>query len=265
MTITLLTTLDDSSPLVRALRATGHVDALVATREAADSLRDANVVMINWPYILRQNFIDRQRIVLNVHNSLLPRYRGRHAFTWAILNGERELGFSLHVAVPDIDAGDVFSTVRFPLGDDEDVMTAFRRGEETLLAWLPPALTAWVRGELPRMPQDASQATYFRKRNDEDNWVSSFSEAARVRNLVRAVAPPYTAGAKCRGPHGEMLRIATVAFAGEAPAAAPGTVLARDGANVTITCGDCALRLVIANAESLGDLHPGDQLVAGEP
>jgi len=266
MTMTLLTTLEESAPLVRLLRAKGYVDGIVATREGAETLRDADVVMINWPYILSDEFINRQRVVLNVHNSLLPRYRGRHAFTWAILNGERELGYSLHVAVPEIDAGDVLSTVRFPLADHEDVVTAFRRGQEALLAWLPPTLAAWARGELQPVAQDPSLATYFRKRNDEDNWLPSFADTTCVRNLVRAVAPPYTAGAKCRTPRGNTLRIASASLAGAVPTnVSAGTVLVRQDDELTVACADSALRLVIANADALGELRAGDRLVDGRP
>lgn len=258
MKITLLTTLDESSPLVLALMSTGHIERLVVKCETAESLSGENVLMINWPKILRKDFIDRQQIVLNVHNSLLPRYRGRHAFTWAILNGERELGFSLHVVTPEIDAGDVLGNISFFLGDNEDVVSAFRRGEETLISWLPGVLDAWVRGELLSVPQDASQATYFRKRNDEDNWLPSFNDAILVRNLVRAVAPPYTAGAKCLGANGDTLRISSAEFAGNLSADIPsGAILERKGKVLTVACGGSMLRLTITSGEAVGGMLIG--------
>lgn len=263
--ITLLTTLDEAAPLVQALRATGLIRARITARDEADALVGATILLVNWPHILRQDFIERQQVVLNVHNSLLPRYRGRHAFTWAILHGERELGFSLHIVVPRIDAGDVLAQVAFPLGEDEDVMAAFRRGEEVLLSWLPATLVAWSRGELEARAQDEAAANYFRMRNDEDNWIPSFSRATEVRNIVRAVAPPYTAGAKCRTPDGAVLRVASAAIGATNPAGRePGTVLGRDGDILHIACGDSVLFLRLAGG-SAPAAAIGDRLLAGAP
>jgi methionyl-tRNA formyltransferase len=262
----LLSTLDESAPLVQALRATGLIGDHVSNLEAAGQLHGADILLLNWPFILKPEFISRQHAILNVHNSLLPRYRGRHAFTWAILHGERQLGFSLHAVVPRVDAGDVFAQTAFDLGEDEDVNVAFRRGEQALQEWLPTTIGAWARGELRGEPQDEAKASYFRRRNDDDNDVPSFECAGRVRDLVRAVAPPYTPGAKCRTNDGAVLRFAGARLGGTAPAGcAPGTVLARDGAALLVACADGLLRLTLADPRPANSTRPGDLLLAGTP
>lgn len=262
--LTLMTTLDADAPLLIAIQETGLVSRIVRNREEQAALHGATVLLVNWPYILDEGFIARQSVVVNVHNSLLPRYRGRHAFTWAVMEGEQELGFSLHKVVAAVDAGDVLAQASFRLQPDEDINDAFRYGEELLVAWLPRTLKEWTEGRLQARPQDELKATMYRRRRPEDNWLGSFGDAEQVRNFVRAVAPPYTPGAMCCTQAGEILHIASARLATDVRVAdaAPGSVLDVTGDAVSVACSSGAVWLVPVESSMLDSFHAGDLLLA---
>ncbi|MGB4073031.1 methionyl-tRNA formyltransferase [Pseudomonas sp.] len=260
--ITLLTTLEPTAELFKVVDNTGLISRVFRSRDELDQVNDAIMLLINWPYILHPDFIARQRVVLNVHNSLLPRYRGRHAFTWAILNGERELGFSLHRVVAAVDAGEVFAQTAFPLAVEEDVNGAFRRGEEILNSWLPGTLLDWAEGRLVAHPQDETHASSFRRRHAEDNWLMSFDRAEQVRDLIRAVAPPYTSGAMSRTTQGEILHFASSQVVDSVARGEPGRIVAIDKLGISVACADGIVRLVPVERELLDRLCTGDTLVA---
>ncbi len=132
-----------------------------------------------------------RRAALNMHGSLLPRYRGRAPVNWAILHGERETGATLHHMVAKADAGDIVDQQAVPiLGDDtaQQVMDKVTTAAEIVLARSLPLLAA---GTAARTPQRLSDGRYFGRRTPEDGRIEWHWPAARIHNLVRAVAPPY--------------------------------------------------------------------------
>jgi len=132
-----------------------------------------------------------RRAALNMHGSLLPKYRGRAPVNWAILHGERETGATLHHMVAKADAGDIVDQQAVPiLCDDtaQEVMDKVTTAAEIVLARSLPLLAA---GTAARIPQRLVDGQYFGRRTPEDGRIDWSWPAARVHNLVRAVAPPY--------------------------------------------------------------------------
>jgi methionyl-tRNA formyltransferase len=132
-----------------------------------------------------------RRAALNMHGSLLPKYRGRAPVNWAILHGERETGATLHHMVAKADAGDIVDQQAVPILCDDtarDVMGKVTTAAEIVLARSLPLLAA---GTAARTPQRLSDGQYFGKRTPEDGRIEWSWPAARIHNLVRAVAPPY--------------------------------------------------------------------------
>lgn len=132
-----------------------------------------------------------RRAALNMHGSLLPKYRGRAPVNWAILHGERETGATLHHMVAKADAGDIVDQQAVPILRDDtakDVMDKVTTAAEIVLARSLPLLAA---GTAARTPQRLSDGQYFGRRTPEDGRIDWGWPAARIHNLVRAVAPPY--------------------------------------------------------------------------
>jgi methionyl-tRNA formyltransferase len=132
-----------------------------------------------------------RRGALNMHGSLLPKYRGRAPVNWAILRGERESGATLHYMVARADAGDIVDSQAVPILIDDDAREVFAKvtvAAETVLARTLPALIA---GTAPRRPQPLLPGEYFGRRRPEDGRIDWSRSALEIHNLVRAVAPPF--------------------------------------------------------------------------
>lgn len=131
------------------------------------------------------------RGALNMHGSLLPKYRGRVPVNWAIIHGESETGATLHYMTEKADAGDIVAQTRVPILPDDtagDVFAKVTVASELTLAHVLPALLA---DRAPRLVQDAENASYFGGRRPEDGIIDWSKSATEIHNLVRAVAPPY--------------------------------------------------------------------------
>ncbi len=128
---------------------------------------------------------------LNLHGSLLPRYRGRCPLNWVLVNGESETGVTLHYMEEKPDKGDIVGQVRLLIHPDDTALTLFARmtaAAGTLMRETYPLLRA---GNAPHLPQDQSQASYFGGRKPADGLISWDKDALAVYNLVRAVTHPY--------------------------------------------------------------------------
>jgi methionyl-tRNA formyltransferase len=131
------------------------------------------------------------RGALNMHGSLLPKYRGRAPVNWAILHGERETGATLHDMVERADSGDIVDQAAVPILEDDDARDVFAKvtvAAETVLARSLPGVIA---GTAVRRTQPIEPGQYFGRRRPEDGRIDWSWPAARIHNLVRAVAPPF--------------------------------------------------------------------------
>ena len=128
---------------------------------------------------------------LNMHGSLLPKYRGRAPVNWAILHGETETGASLHIMEAKPDAGDIVGQVAVPIGPDEDATAVFAKVSNAAIEVMQVALPELLQGRVPRAPNVLANGSYFGGRKPEDGRIQWSQDALQVHNLIRAVAPPY--------------------------------------------------------------------------
>ncbi len=128
---------------------------------------------------------------LNMHGSLLPRYRGRAPVNWAVLRGERETGASLHYMELKPDAGDLVDQQAVPILRDDTALDVFHKVTWAAEVVLARSLPLLIQGRAPRIPLDLQQGSYFSGRRPEDGRIDWSASAAEIHNLIRAVAPPY--------------------------------------------------------------------------
>lgn len=128
---------------------------------------------------------------VNLHGSLLPRYRGRAPVNWQILHGEREGGVTLHYMVKKADAGDIVDQEAFPIGIDDTPTDVYARLLPAAERVLERSAALVMEGTAPRIRQLESKATTFGRRRPEDGLIDWRFAAEDVRNLVRAVTKPY--------------------------------------------------------------------------
>ena len=177
---------------------------------------------------------------LNLHGSLLPKYRGRVPVNWAVLHGERETGATLHLMEAKPDAGDIVAQQAVPILPDDTARDVFDKvtvAAEIALAGVLPQL---LRGVVPRRRNALELGSYFGGRRPDDGRIDWTQPARRVYDLMRAVAPPYPgAFFECGGRRllVARARIARAALVAALPAdAAPGLHVAAGAA--LARCGD---------------------------
>ena len=173
-------------PAIRGKPGQTHVRELL--QEASPEL----IWVTDYRYLLPIELIDQARLgAVNLHPSLLPRYRGRAPVNWAILHGESELGLTAHFIDEGMDSGDIILQAPFRLERNEDVGDALNK-----LLPIYEAVTREVIGffegdQIPRRKQDESKATCFPARRPDDGQIDWDRPAEEVLNLIRAVASPY--------------------------------------------------------------------------
>lgn len=128
---------------------------------------------------------------LNIHGSVLPKFRGRAPVNWAILHGARESGATLHYMTARADAGDIVDQLAVPILENDEAREVFEKvtvAAEIILARSLPGLIA---GTAPRLPQRLEEGKYYGRRRPEDGKIDWAAGARDIHNLVRAVAPPF--------------------------------------------------------------------------
>jgi len=194
-----------------------------------------------------------KRGALNMHGSLLPKYRGRVPVNWAVLHGETETGASLHYMEIKPDAGDLVAQTTVPILRDDTAFEVFQKVTVAAELTLARALPQLIAGTAPSVPLDLKSGSYFSGRKPEDGRINWQQSAREVNNLVRAVAPPYP-GAFCDN-FGMRVVIARARIvAPTVPLAGNAGSIAHAGGGPGILCGDGKLLeplAIIVNEQTL--------------
>ncbi len=164
---------------------------------------------------------------VNLHGSLLPKYRGRAPVNWQLVNGETVSGVTYHYMEAKADAGDIIAQKRVDVDIEDTAVTLFKKLERAAEEALEENLDAMLAGTAPRVPQDSAQATVFGGRRPEDGRIRPEMTAAQAYNLVRAVTDPYP-GAFVEQDGKKIILWKVRPVPGLVPQGAPGTVARRD-------------------------------------
>jgi methionyl-tRNA formyltransferase len=145
-----------------------------------------------YRYLLSSAWLEvPRRGALNMHGSLLPKYRGRAPVHWAIIQGESATGASLHYMLAKPDAGALVDQQAVPILENETALDVSLKVADAAQTVLHRSLPRLVAGTAPATPLDLSQGSYFGRRRPEDGRIDWRQGARAVHNLVRAVAPPF--------------------------------------------------------------------------
>ena len=132
-----------------------------------------------------------KRGALNMHGSLLPKYRGRAPVHWAIIRGETVTGASLHYMLEKPDAGALVDQQSVPIGANDTALEVSQRVADAAQTVLRRSLPKLIAGNAPARPLDLAQGSYFGRRRPEDGRIDWRAGAPAIHDLVRAVAPPF--------------------------------------------------------------------------
>lgn len=223
--------------------------------------READVALvIAYGRILPKALLEApKRGCLNLHASLLPKYRGAAPITWSIAHGEVETGISFMQMDEGCDTGPVYTQRRTPIAPD---MTA---DELTIVLGALAAdvvkadLERIVAGEIPATPQDgdlATQAPLLRKEDGRIDWTRDMRE---IHDHVRAMTSWPGAFTHAGG---KVLKVLSTRRGSEVSSAPPGTVTSADKHGIEIACGRGTLHLLRAQLEGKKALS-APELVSG--
>ena len=182
---------------------------------------------------------------LNLHGSLLPKYRGRCPANWVLINGETETGVTLHYMTPHPDDGDIVAQRRIAITDADTAATLFEKMVPATAALLDETLPLLIKGKAPRAAQAHKQATYFGGRKPADGLLDWTRSATEIRNLIRAVTKPYPGAFTHLGDR--KLLVWSAALAPAAGKAKPGTILS--ASPLIVACGKDALQINLLQVE----------------
>ncbi|MEI8296133.1 MAG: formyltransferase family protein, partial [Alphaproteobacteria bacterium] len=129
------------------------------------------------------------RGALNIHGSLLPKYRGRCPLNWAIIHGETETGATLHHMIKKADAGDIVDQIAFPIGVNDVAGKVMEGIQAASVQLLRRHLDALKTGTAPRKPLDISLGAYFGGRSAKDGIIDWQLPSQAIHNLIRSQLP----------------------------------------------------------------------------
>ncbi|PYJ94729.1 MAG: methionyl-tRNA formyltransferase [Verrucomicrobia bacterium] len=207
-------------------------------------LRPDVIVVAAYGQILPRQILELPRFgCLNVHASLLPKYRGAAPIQWAILNDERETGVTIMKMDEGLDTGDILSQQSTPIGAEDDAPTLHHRlgaiGADLLVKTIPDYVTK----------QSDEGASYARKITKEDGRLDWNQAARALWNRVRGLVPwPGAYTFLSSEPRAQLLKLWQAEVAGQS-SAAPGEVLEAGKNGIVIACGQQSLRILVLQRE----------------
>jgi methionyl-tRNA formyltransferase len=218
-------------------------------------------VVVAYGEILKQNILDLPRSgAINVHASLLPKYRGAAPMQRCLMDGCKETGVTIMNMVLEMDAGDMLKTVTLPIPEE---MT---RGEleERLWELSAPALVQVIQeienGSVKKTAQNPAQVTFAPKIKPEEEEIHWSAPATKIHNQIRGLSP--APGAWCFTKVGEekkRLKIKRSKVVREM-SGKPGQILVQDKKQLIVACGENALSLIEVQLEGKKSLPIGDFL-----
>ena len=217
--------------------------------ETVRQLRELNpdlCAVVAYGRILPQKVLDVPKLgCINIHASLLPKYRGSAPYQWAVLNGEKKTGVTAMYLVREMDAGDMIDRVETPIGENETAGQLLDRLAQLGAGLLSRTLTRFAsEGKLPaeaQNPAEVSFAPMLDKSFSPIDWTKS---AGQVHDQVRGLNPWPVAVMELNGKHFKVYE--TVLTEGQGK---PGEILGLTRTGLRIACGEGAVEIRTLQAE----------------
>jgi methionyl-tRNA formyltransferase len=208
------------------------------------------IVVAAYGQLLPQSILDLPKYgCLNVHTSILPKYRGAAPIQWAIIDGEPETGVTIMKMDAGLDTGDILSVHTTPISPEDNAAILHDRlaaiGAEALIATIP----LYISGDIKPQPQPAEGSTYARKITKEDGRIDWSQPAQVLFNRIRGLTP--WPGAFTFLAPDQKLRLIKVWSAEPVSEVSgePGKVLQADKTGLVVACGEGALRITSLQRE----------------
>ena len=215
------------------------------TVEELKALKPDICAVVAYGRILPQKVLDVPGLgCINIHASLLPKYRGSAPYQWAVLNGEKETGVTAMYLCREMDAGDMIDRVKTLIGENETAGELLDRLAVLGAELLSKTLTRFTQGKVPAQKQDESQVSFapmLEKTMCPIDWGKT---AQQVHDHVRGLQPWPVATMELNGIPFKVHETRIVSGTG-----APGTVLGLTKTGLVIACGEGAVEVRVLQAQ----------------
>ena len=216
--------------------------------EDVQALRDLKpdvVAVVAYGRILPQRVLDiAPRGFINIHASVLPKYRGSAPYQWAVLDGLEETGVTAMFLVREMDAGDIIDVSKTPIGPDETAGELLDRLAVLGADLLSKTLGRLTEGDVEHTPQDASQVSFAPMLDKTMCPIDWCKTAQQVHNHVRGLHPWPVATTEIQGKKFTVHATKIVEGSGE-----PGQILGLSKTGLKIACGEGAVEIISLQAE----------------
>lgn len=196
------------------------------------------IVTAAFGQFLPSKLLNAHRFAVNVHASLLPKYRGGAPIHYALINGDAEAGVTIMEMVKEMDAGDMIAARSIPILDTDNVGTLFEKlavlGRDLLLDTLP----AYIAGSIKPVPQDETQATFSPNIRPEEEVLDWTKTNRQLFNQVRGMYPWPVAHTLLEGQRFKIYEAEVCEGEGQ-----PGQILSLTKKELVVACGEGALSL----------------------
>lgn len=196
------------------------------------------IVTAAFGQFLPSRLLDSVSFAVNVHASLLPKYRGGAPIHYAIINGDKEAGVTIMEMVKEMDAGDMIARRAIPIEETDNVGTMFEKlalvGRDLLLESLP----SYLAGDLKPVPQDKNQVTFSPNISPEEERIDWTKTNRQLFNQIRGMYPWPVAHTLLNGERFKIYEATPVEGAGQ-----PGEILAIGKKELIVAAGESALSL----------------------
>ena len=230
------------------------------TEDFMELLREINpelIAVVAYGKILPVSVLDFPKHgCVNVHVSLLPKYRGAAPMQRAIIEGEKETGVTIMYMAEGVDTGDIITAEAFPIGPEDDFEAIHDRSAEVGGKLLVKTIKDIENGTATRTPQDHALATHAAKIEKDDCKIDFERSAAVLDCAIRGVTPIPGAFAYLKGKMLKIYKATPTHGKGK-----PGEVIATDPKGIgsfTVACGEGALKVFGVIPEGKGRMGAGD-------
>lgn len=219
-------------------------------------------VVVAYGEIIKQHLLDMPRLgCINLHASLLPKYRGAAPIQRSIISGEKTTGVTIMHMVKKMDAGDIIKMVEVAIQPNDTFVEVEKSLRQVGIKALLEVIHNFEKGAVPSIAQDHSQATYAAKIELEDCEIHWNQSAQVIHNLVRGVWPEP--GAWCYvSVHGQKKRLKINSTRVVDSSGQPGKILAYGKAGLVVACGHQALHILELQLEGKKAM-PAEELMRG--
>jgi methionyl-tRNA formyltransferase len=202
------------------------------------------ITIVSYHSIVRRELIDKYKNrIINAHGALLPKYRGRAPINWAIINGEKEAGVTVHFVAEKVDSGDIIAQERVPIEMEDTAIDVLKKSLPLYPKLVLEAVMQIEKGEVKATKQDLSKGSYFKSRKPEDGLIDWNKNTIQLYNWVRALTHPYPGAFTYHNSKKIFIWKAALPEGYEKTGFNPGYVVEEHGKNVKVATADSYILL----------------------